>query len=79
MAKRKRDRYDQFYSSRAWAAIRAIMLFCYRTCRNDPTHPGPFEVDHITPISEFWEGRLRLTNLQVLCIPCHIRKHHPGT
>ena len=69
-------RLKKFYGSRAWTKASANALFFYgEECRNDSGHPGPFDVDHIVPVSEWWEGRVLLTNLQVLCIPCHIAKH----
>lgn len=67
---------ERFYASRRWVQIsaQARLLFGER-CRNDHTHAGPFHVDHIISIIEDWTRRFELTNLQVLCIPCHKAKH----
>jgi 5-methylcytosine-specific restriction endonuclease McrA len=74
-----RRRIDKFYKSRKWAGQRAVAIFHYKPeCRFCGTHEEPFEVDHIIPITEWWDGRLLLTNLQILCGPCHQAKHRPN-
>jgi len=66
----------RFYRSRDWTKVNTEARLLYgECCRNGNDHPGPFEVDHIIPVTEWWGGRLQLTNLQVLCIPCHRQKH----
>lgn len=66
----------RFYGSRKWAKISAEARVLYGdTCLHDPTHHGPFQVDHKISIIEDWGLRFWLTNLQVLCVLCHQMKH----
>jgi len=69
----------KFYRSREWARASAqARLLAGNRCRNDAAHEGRTEVDHIIPVREWWDGRLRLSNLQVLCVRCHRAKHMAG-
>lgn len=73
---RGRAEIAEFYSSAAWREARVAALLRYgHQCRACGDRVGPFDVDHIQPVAAFWAGRLMLANLQVLCRPCHRRKH----
>lgn len=63
-------------SSQAWRDQRSLALSLFgRVCRYCGDTSGPFEVDHIVPLSKTLNGGLILSNLQVLCVPCHKEKH----
>lgn len=67
--------HDIHQTSR-WRTLRAQAIGHFGPiCRDCGDTSGPFEVDHILPVSEWPGGAFVLTNLQVLCAPCHLRKH----
>ena len=65
-----------FYGSSAWSAARTRTLDRDGVqCADCRTYQGPFEVDHIVTLRECWHLRVVQSNLQVLCVPCHHKKH----
>ena len=70
-----------FYESWEWATLRMKVLKanggwceCCGSSVGDTTvggDPVRLQVDHIKPISKFWELRLEASNLQVLCAECN--------
>lgn len=72
---------DQFYKSWEWRTLRMEVLKEHgRACQCCGAEPGmktasgdPVRicVDHIKPLSKFWNLRLDRTNLQVLCDECN--------
>ena len=70
-----------FYESWEWATLRMEVLKanggrceCCGAGTIDTTvggDPVRLQVDHIKPISKFWELRLEASNLQVLCAECN--------
>ncbi|NTA27437.1 HNH endonuclease [Allorhizobium ampelinum] len=77
---RKQEKID-FYKSWEWRTLRMEVLKQYgRSCQCCGAEPGmktvtgePVRicVDHIKPLSKFWELRLDRKNLQVLCAECN--------
>jgi 5-methylcytosine-specific restriction endonuclease McrA len=75
------SRKQDFYESWEWATLRMKALKanggrceCCGCTAKDKTvggDPVRLHVDHIKPISKFWELRLDLKNLQVLCAECN--------
>jgi len=66
---------DEFYKSWEWTTLRMKILKRYgRVCMCCGAVPGfgvVLNVDHIKPLSKYWELRLDPDNLQVLCHPCN--------
>lgn len=67
-----------FYKSKDWILKRQEALLrdnglCLHCLANKRMKPADM-VDHIKPIKVDWSLRLRLSNLQSLCNPCHNRK-----
>lgn len=64
-----------FYASWEWATLRMEILKKYgRECMCCGAQPGngvQIHVDHIKPLSKYWEMRLVEDNLQVLCASCN--------
>ena len=70
-----------FYQSWEWATLRMEVLKanrgrceCCGSSVGDTTVGGDLvrlQVDHIKPLSKFWELRLEASNLQVLCAECN--------
>lgn len=89
-AKRDHRAYDRFqrdrtakafYHSQAWKQLRLVKLaetpYCERCYREDRLTPAT-TVHHIRELSEAWDERLNLANLESLCASCHSRHHsHP--
>lgn len=79
-----RDHKEAFYQSWEWKQLRFLVLKLQgRTCqccgatagsRSADGKPVQIVVDHIKPISKFWELRLQKSNLQVLCDDCNMGK-----
>lgn len=75
---------ENFYSSWQWKELRfQVLKLQGRACqccgatagtRDATGKPVKIVVDHIKPISKFWELRLQRTNLQVLCDECNMGK-----
>ena len=69
-----RDDKLRFYQSLAWKKLRYATLRRYggrcQCCGEDGTS-SPLRVDHIKPLSKFWELRLDPENVQVLCNDCN--------
>lgn len=71
----------EFYASWEWTTLRMAVLKandrrceCCGSSAHDMTVGGELvriQVDHIKPISKFWELRLDDKNLQVLCAECN--------
>lgn len=73
-----RSTKDAFYESWEWKhkRLEAIKLHGRKClcCGAGPEHGVRIVVDHIKPLGEFWELRLDLNNLQVLCNDCNMGK-----
>ncbi|MCO5071113.1 MAG: HNH endonuclease [Rhizobiaceae bacterium] len=62
----------RFYGSAAWRDLKGAALYLKgRRCAMCGRTDRPFHVDHIVPVRVAWAARLSMTNLQVLCVPCH--------
>lgn len=67
-----RDERLNFYSSFQWKKLRYATLVRHGAvcqCCGDPD--ASVAVDHIKPISKYWELRLDPENMQVLCNDCN--------
>ena len=63
---------DAFYSSLEWRKLRYLTLKKYgKKCMLCNAVNTVLHVDHIKPLSKFWELRLDPNNLQVLCEDCN--------
>lgn len=66
---------QMFYDSWEWTTLRMQILKRFgRTCMCCGAKPGNgviMHVDHIKPLSKYWELRLDPDNLQVLCNTCN--------
>lgn len=61
-----------FYDSKEWKEMRYKVLSHYgRECMACGENKGQIHVDHIKPISIYWDLRLDFRNLQVLCRMCN--------
>lgn len=72
-------RLDEFYQSAEWRLMRyeALRLHgaaCQCCGRSPRLHGVVLNVDHIKPLRVFWDLRLELSNLQVLCGDCNVGK-----
>lgn len=87
---------DAFYLSWDWRELRKKVLNEYgstcQCCGASPKDkdmrgmPVKIVVDHIKPISKYWDARLKRANLQILCDECNQGKgawdetdHRPST
>lgn len=64
----------RFYSSQAWKKLRYVTLKKYGAkcqCCGVTGKDAPIRIDHIKPISRYWELRLDPNNMQVLCNDCN--------
>jgi 5-methylcytosine-specific restriction endonuclease McrA len=78
------DERQAFYRSWAWREKRAQAFKIHgRICQCCGATPGKFTVggdpvilvvDHIKPLSKYWDLRLKLDNLQILCEECNMGK-----
>jgi 5-methylcytosine-specific restriction endonuclease McrA len=71
----RKDKRD-FYRSLPWKKLRyAFLSECHARgamyCRACGVLDGPFQVDHIKPVSAYWDLRLERSNLQLLCADCN--------
>lgn len=69
-------RLDDFYQSREWRLMRYEALRLHggrcQCCGASPEDGRTvLNVDHVKPLRVFWELRLEISNLQVLCGPCN--------
>lgn len=70
------SRLAAFYASKEWRLIRYEALRLHggrcQCCGASPEDGATvLNVDHIKPLRVFWDLRLELSNLQVLCNPCN--------
>lgn len=75
------DRRETFFRSWEWRTVRMEVLkergrtcMCCGATSADKTPDGKrvrIQVDHIKPISRYWNLRLKKSNLQVLCEECN--------
>lgn len=69
------DKRKSFYASWEWKKLRmqALQRDGHRcgSCGASPKDGIRIVVDHIKPLGNFWELRLVLSNLQVLCDDCN--------
>lgn len=74
-APKPRDAADEFYASYQWRKLRMEVLKLYgrrcQCCGATPDHGVVIHVDHIKPLRFFWDLRLEISNLQVLCEVCN--------
>ena len=75
------DKYDAFYQSRAWRALRMYKFsetngLC-EECLKQGKIVAAAEIHHIVPIdtNEGWKRRYDITNLKSLCSACHNKAH----
>lgn len=73
-----REARDAFYLSPEWQEIRKKVIQrsdgrCVY-CKRLPTKDNPINIDHRIPLCKNWDLRLCLTNLQVTCQTCNIKK-----
>lgn len=59
-----------FYRSKAWLAMRLVVLREQPVCADCRTRFS-HHVDHITPLLTVWSRRLDRSNLRGLCAHCH--------
>lgn len=68
-------RLEQFYASREWKLMRYEALRKHggrcQCCGDSPTEGKRLNVDHIFPARVYWDLRLDINNLQVLCADCN--------
>lgn len=66
-----------FYKTSAWRKLRLVVLgenpLCVYCLENGITKEAAV-VDHIVPVKKWEEGKLKQSNLQGLCHPCHNKK-----
>lgn len=61
-----------FYASAEWTDARKVVLQRWgKRCACCGETEGVFHVDHIKPLRKYWDLRLRIENLQVLCEVCN--------
>lgn len=70
---------QEFYGSKAWLAVRYVILKQHRLttdggCLVCGSWKPPLHVDHIKPRSKYPELELDINNLQVLCHDCNMGK-----
>jgi len=74
---RTREGRQQFYQTKEWRALRYLVLtfqpYCQECLLKGITTLGN-EVDHIIDVKDAPERFMDITNLQVLCKPCHSLK-----
>ena len=84
-AKRKRNqRYNShrntihsaFYQSQQWKRLREVKLSLAGYLCEHCKKAIAVEVHHIIPISDDWNRKLDMNNLQCLCISCHNFMHN---
>ncbi len=72
-----REEHD-FYNSKAWRALRDIMLcdrpYC-EPCLERGEHSPSTHVHHIKPLKEAPDLALDQDNLMCVCMSCHSRVH----
>ena len=69
----KQDRYDKFMKSVEWWIIRDAKLSIAGYRCEECGAEGPLDVHHLT--YDRFGGDERMTDLQVLCRPCHNQAH----
>jgi hypothetical protein len=71
-------RLDEFYASKEWKLMRYEALRLHggrcQCCGASPAEGKRLNVDHVKPLRVFWELRLEISNLQVLCEDCNVGK-----
>ena len=65
---------NRFYSSTEWKEVRAKVLDNSLSVCNYCGNSSHLQVDHIKPLRYFWDLRLDMSNLQVLCSSCNREK-----
>lgn len=64
-----------FYLSKEWLRLRKRILKKYgRICMKCGQEEGVIQIDHIKPRSKYPELELVFDNMQVLCMPCNMKK-----
>lgn len=76
---KRKPAYVQFYRSNDWKTLRAVKLsqsdYLCQLCKAKGIITLAADVHHIEPISEAWDRRLDIDNLQCLCVGCHNQVH----
>ncbi len=70
---RRRAEYKRYMRSDAWAAIRDVKLACAAHKCERCGKRARLDVHHLT--YDRFGGDERMTDLQVLCRPCHNKAH----
>jgi hypothetical protein len=69
---------DAFYDSWEWKRCRYDFLKSQhrrcQCCGRTPEEGASINVDHIKPIRRYWDLRLSMNNLQILCSDCNMGK-----
>ncbi len=79
-AEKRKRRSKDFYASQPWRRLRYAALRANRekhgciTCEVCGSTEGPFDCDHITPLSKDWSKRLDPANVQIACRACNFGK-----
>lgn len=75
---RRNKTHHKFYNSLQWKTVREKIMTQYgglcKQCSELGIDTPADVVDHIIPLTENWELRLKLSNLQPLCHNCHNKK-----
>jgi 5-methylcytosine-specific restriction endonuclease McrA len=74
----------EFYFSNEWADLRNFFIarknretsynLTCNICKCKITPETGLNVDHIKPVRLFWYDRLKIDNLQIVCVQCNINK-----
>ncbi|KAB0285456.1 HNH endonuclease [Vibrio fortis] len=76
-AKRYDPKYQAFYKSPEWKALRERKIkqepLC-ETCKDNGFIREGQDVDHVIEIKDDFSLRLDITNLRTLCRSCHVHK-----
>lgn len=75
---------NDFYFSNEWSEMRNFFIaqknretsynLACNICKCKITPETGLNVDHIKPIRLFWYDRLKIDNLQIVCVECNIIK-----
>ena len=82
MKQNYREKYKDFYNSKAWNDLRKFKFaeangLCEKCLEKGIIRPG-VDVHHKIPIEKKWDRRLDYDNLILLCKECHNEEHGRG-
>lgn len=80
--KHRNQQSKQFYNSKSWASLRAIVLteafhMC-ECCKAKGEYTRADTVHHIVEIKDDWSKRLERSNCMAVCRTCHESFHERG-